>query len=77
MSRYANFAPYYDQMRIGTLRLMKDRNLKKACTLYQDDEYGLEVVRGAEAGLKLLNLEVVERPLSSAARRTSRPKWPG
>ena len=59
--KYAYFAPYYDQMRIATLRLMKDRNLKKACTLYQDDEYGLEVVRGAEAGLKLLDLELVEK----------------
>ena len=29
--------------------------------IYQDDEFGLEVVRGAEAGLKPANMEVAEK----------------
>jgi branched-chain amino acid transport system substrate-binding protein len=39
----------------------KERNLKKACTLYQDDDFGLEVMRGAEAGLKVIGLQIVEK----------------
>ncbi|MCJ0761926.1 ABC transporter substrate-binding protein [Variovorax terrae] len=59
--KYSNAATYYDQMRIAAPRLMKDRNLKKACVIYQDDDFGLEVMRGAEAGLKTLNMEFAEK----------------
>jgi branched-chain amino acid transport system substrate-binding protein len=52
---------YYDQMRIAAPRMMKDHNLKKACIIYQDDEYGLEILRGAEAGLKAINTELTEK----------------
>jgi len=52
---------YYDQMRVATPRLLKDRNLKKPCVLHQDDEFGLEVLRGAEAGLKPIGMEVAEK----------------
>ena len=29
--------------------------------MYQDDEFGLEVMRGAEAALKAMNMELVEK----------------
>jgi branched-chain amino acid transport system substrate-binding protein len=59
--KWAYFATYYDQMRIAAERLVKERNLKKTCVIYQDDEYGLEVLRGTEAGLKKIGLELVEK----------------
>ncbi len=59
--KYSNQATYFDQMRIAAPRLMKDRNLKKACTLYQDDDFGLEIVRGAEAGLKSMGMAFAEK----------------
>lgn len=59
--KYSNQATYFDQMRIAAPRLMKDRNLKKACTLYQDDDFGLEIVRGAEAGLKSIGMVFAEK----------------
>ena len=31
------------------------------CTIYQDDEFGLEVVRGGEAGLKSMGMEFTEK----------------
>jgi branched-chain amino acid transport system substrate-binding protein len=40
---------------------VKDKNAKKVCTLYQDDEFGLEVQRGAEAAMKSMNMEVTEK----------------
>ncbi|HUR88986.1 MAG TPA: ABC transporter substrate-binding protein [Ramlibacter sp.] len=56
------FSPtYYDQVRMALPKLVKDKGAKKVCTLYQDDEFGLEVHRGAEAGLKTMNMEVTEK----------------
>lgn len=52
---------YFDQMRVAAPRLIKDNNLKKPCMIYQDDELGLEILRGAEAGLKGINMELVEK----------------
>lgn len=59
--KWAYFAPYFDQMRIASMRMVKDHNLKKPCVIYQDDEYGLEVTRGAEAGLKTLGMQLAEK----------------
>jgi len=59
--KYSFAATYYDQMRLTLPKLVKDKGAKKVCTIYQDDEFGLEVERGAEAGLKTLGMEVVEK----------------
>jgi branched-chain amino acid transport system substrate-binding protein len=50
--KYAFAAPYYDQMRVGVPKLAKEKGAKKVCAMYQDDEFGLEALRGAEDGLK-------------------------
>ena len=59
--KYSFAATYYDQMRIALPKMVKDKGAKKVCSLYQDDEFGLEVQRGAEAGLKTINMEVAEK----------------
>ena len=59
--KYAFAATYYDQIRQTLPRLVKEKAAKKVCTVYQDDEFGLEVLRGAEAGLKTMNMELVEK----------------
>jgi branched-chain amino acid transport system substrate-binding protein len=59
--KYAFAATYYDQIRLALPKMVKDKGAKKVCTLYQDDEFGLEVQRGAEAGLKTLNMQVAEK----------------
>lgn len=59
--KMAFFPPYFDQMRIIVPQLVKQKNLKRVGIIYQDDEYGLEVLRGTEAGLKALNLPLVEK----------------
>jgi branched-chain amino acid transport system substrate-binding protein len=51
----------YDQIRVAAARLVKDQRLKKPCALYQDDDFGLEVVRGAQAGLKAVGTTLVEQ----------------
>jgi branched-chain amino acid transport system substrate-binding protein len=59
--KYAFAATYYDQMKSSLPKLLKDKAAKKPCAIYQDDEFGLEVLRGGEAGLKTLNMEFAEK----------------
>ena len=59
--KYSFAATYFDQMRTVVPKLAKEKNAKKVCTLYQDDEFGLEVMRGAEAGLKAAGMELAEK----------------
>jgi branched-chain amino acid transport system substrate-binding protein len=59
--KYAFLAPYFTQMQQAVPQLVKDKNIKKPCILYQDDDYGLEVLRGAESGLKAVNMELAEK----------------
>jgi branched-chain amino acid transport system substrate-binding protein len=59
--KYSFAATYFDQMRAATKYMVKSKGYKKVCTLYQDDDFGLEVMRGAEAGLKELNMALGEK----------------
>ncbi|WP_291008902.1 ABC transporter substrate-binding protein [Hydrogenophaga sp.] len=59
--KYAYAATYYDQMKIAAPRLVKEKGAKKVCAMYQDDEFGLEVLRGAEDGLKAAGIEMAEK----------------
>ena len=59
--KYSFAATYYDQIRLAAPKLVKEKNAKKVCSVYQDDEFGLEVLRGAEAGVKSIGMEVAEK----------------
>ena len=59
--KYSFAATYYDQIRTSLPKLVKDKGLKKVCAIYQDDEFGLEVLRGAEAGMKAVGGELAEK----------------
>jgi branched-chain amino acid transport system substrate-binding protein len=58
--KYSFAAPYFDQMRSALKRLVKEKGLKAVCTIYQDDDFGLEVKEGGEAALKDLGMKYVE-----------------
>ncbi|HEY8357894.1 MAG TPA: ABC transporter substrate-binding protein [Ramlibacter sp.] len=59
--KYSFAATYYDQVRLAVPRMAKERNLKKVCTIYQDDDFGLEILRGSEAGLKTIGMDFTEK----------------
>ncbi len=59
--KYALLSSYFDQIRMVVPKMVTDKNVKKTCIIYQDDEFGLEVLRGAEAGLKTLGMELTEK----------------
>jgi branched-chain amino acid transport system substrate-binding protein len=59
--KFAFVSSYVEQMIKAVPRLYREKKATKACALYQDDEFGLEVMRGAEMGLKTINVEFAER----------------
>ncbi len=59
--KYSFAATYYDQVRSGIKHLNKAKADRKWCMLYQDDDFGLEIVAGMEAGLKEISKPLVEK----------------
>ena len=59
--KFSFAAPYFDQMRAGIPELMKKKAYAKPCIIHQDDEFGLEVFRGAEVALKGMGKAFTER----------------
>ena len=59
--KYAVFASYFDQMRMALPKMVQEKKVSKVCIIHQDDEFGLEVMRGAEAGLKKVNMDFTEK----------------
>jgi branched-chain amino acid transport system substrate-binding protein len=51
---------YYEQMFEGLPQLAKQKGATKICAIYQDDEFGQEVLRGAQDGLKIWNMAISE-----------------
>lgn len=59
--KYSFAAPYHDQARSAVKFMQKERGAKKFCVIYQDDDFGLEVLRGAELGLKDIGMSFAEK----------------
>ncbi len=59
--KYAFISSYYEQIKPASVRLYREKKASRPCIVYQDDEYGLEILRGAEAGFKGINTDFVEK----------------
>ncbi len=59
--KYSFAATYFDQIRRALPQMIRDKSVKKVCTIYQDDDFGQEVLRGAEAGLKTTGMDFTEK----------------
>ena len=59
--KFQMFAPYQDYMDAAVRHMMSTGGYARACLLYQDDDYGLEVMKGVEAGLSGLGAALVEK----------------
>ena len=58
--KYSFATPYYDQIRVAAPRQVKEKGAKQICLIYQDDDFGLEVRRGAQDGLKTIGMKLAE-----------------
>jgi len=59
--KFAYVASYYDTIKMNAPQLFREKGAKKACALYQDDDYGLEVIKGAEAGFEDIGVKLAEK----------------
>lgn len=59
--KVALLQPNPDAIDAGVRYLMKKKGHTKVCVLYQDDEYGQEILRAVEATLKSTNTPMTER----------------
>ena len=58
--KFAAFTPYTESTRAGVKEMLK-KGYKRVAILYQDDEFGLDILSGTESALKEANLSLVER----------------
>jgi branched-chain amino acid transport system substrate-binding protein len=58
--KFAAWTPYTDSTRAGVKEMLK-KGYKRVAILYQDDEFGLDILNGTEAALKEANLALVEK----------------
>ena len=59
--KYSFAATYHDQIRSGIKYLSKQKPDRKWCIIYQDDDFGAEILAGAEAGLKDVGKTLIEK----------------
>ncbi len=59
--KFAMATPYVNSTAAGIRELLARGNYKKVGILYQDDEYGLEVLRGTEDALTAAKLTLIEK----------------
>jgi branched-chain amino acid transport system substrate-binding protein len=59
--KFYGAASYVDQIRSGINYLVTQKNKKKLCVMYQDTDFGKEIVEGAEEQAKKLGIAIVER----------------
>lgn len=59
--KFAINSTYYEQLKTALPKLVRQKNVSKVCAIYQDDEFGLEVLRGAEEGLKSEKMAMLEK----------------
>jgi branched-chain amino acid transport system substrate-binding protein len=58
--KFSGFAPYYHQIRSGLKHLVETKGRKAVCIMYQDTDFGQEVLEGTRDQLKEMNLPLVE-----------------
>jgi branched-chain amino acid transport system substrate-binding protein len=59
--KFGQFASYYDEMRAGVKYFVEQKGRKAICAMYQDSDFGRDVLAGAEAEAQALGLKILAR----------------
>jgi len=57
--KFGQFSSYYDQMRSGVKYFVEQKGKKAVCAMYQDSDFGRDVLAGVADQLKAMNLTLV------------------
>ena len=59
--KFSTLPTYYEQLHRALPILVRQKAVTKVCAIYQDDDFGLEVLRGTEDGLKLRQMTMTDK----------------
>ncbi|MEO7105059.1 MAG: ABC transporter substrate-binding protein [Rhodoferax sp.] len=59
--KFSTLPTYYEQIHASLPRLVRQKNVTKVCAIYQDDDFGQEVLQGAQEGLKAVKLTLTDK----------------
>ncbi len=59
--KFYGAASYVDQIRAGIQYFVKNKGVKNVCVMYQDTDFGKEILEGAEEQTKKLGIKIVEK----------------
>ena len=59
--KFYGAASYVDQIRAGIEYFVKNKGVKKVCVMYQDTDFGKEILTGAELQTQKLGIPLVEK----------------
>ena len=65
--KFSSGSTYYDQIRTGIKYLVENNNRSNVCVLYEDTDFGQEIVDGVKDQLEKMNLPLIE---SASAKPT-------
>lgn len=65
--KFANLAPYYDNIRSGLKYFVEEKGKKRVCMMYVDTDFGLETAEAVKDQLKAMNMELVAETTHKAA----------
>lgn len=58
--KFVGYASYYDQIRAGIKWMVQNKGKKTICAMYQDTDFGKEVLEGIEDQAKAMGLKLAE-----------------
>jgi len=56
--KFSMFSPYFDQVRAGVRYLVEKKGKKAVCVMYQDNDFGREILDGVTAQMAALSMKV-------------------
>lgn len=59
--KFSTLPTYYAQIHSALPKLVRQKNITKVCAIYQDDDFGLEVLQGVQDGLKARQMGLTDK----------------
>ena len=59
--KFSTLPTYYEQIHSSLPKLIRQKNVTKVCSIYQDDDFGIEVLQGTEEGLKAVKMTLTDK----------------
>jgi len=59
--KFSTLPTYFEQLNSSLPKLIRQKNVTKVCAIYQDDDFGQEVLQGTEEALKAVKLTLTDK----------------